>query len=247
MNESDVSVVLDHARFLVLLKPAGASMHSENGAGWVVTASAQLGMPLLPVHRLDRVTSGVLLLAKDSAAAAELAALFAAHRIEKYYLALSDKRSHKKQGRVIGDMLPARNGSWKLAHSKVQPAQTDFMSAGLGDGLRAYLLKPATGKTHQLRVALKSQGAAILGDERYGGSVADRTYLHAWALRFSAFGENFSVQAKPASGAHFLTEQMQQQLLSWQPPWVQFAASHASVLAASSTSSVATTAPGKNL
>ena len=47
------------------------------------------------------------------------------------------------------------------------------------------MLKPHTGKTHQLRVAMKSLGAPILGDTRYGGEQADRTYLHAWALEFN--------------------------------------------------------------
>lgn len=235
MSKSQLSVVLAHERFLVLMKPAGASVHSEDGAGVVVAASEQLGQPLLPVHRLDKVTSGLLLLAKDSEAAAELSALFATHAIEKYYLALSDKRSHKKQGRVEGDMLAARNGSWRLAHSKTQPAITDFVSAGLGNGLRAYLLKPSTGKTHQLRVALKSQGAAILGDDRYGGSAADRTYLHAWALHFCAFGESFAVQAAPPSGTHFMTQAVSELLARWQPPWAQFPVTTAALSAHAST------------
>jgi tRNA pseudouridine32 synthase/23S rRNA pseudouridine746 synthase len=122
----------------------------------------------------------------------------------------------------MGDMLAARNGSWRLAHTRAQPAITDFVSAGLGNGLRAYLLKPATGKTHQLRVALKSQGAPILGDARYGGAAAERTYLHAWALRFSAFGEDFALLAPPQEGEHFLASAFAELLQRWQPPWAQF-------------------------
>jgi len=61
-------------------------------------------------------------------------------------------------------MLKARRGAWKLARSKESPALTEFVSTSLGQGLRLFLLRPYTGKTHQLRVAMKSLGAPIIGD-----------------------------------------------------------------------------------
>jgi len=85
----------------------------------------------------------------------------------------------------------ARNGSWKLLRSVENPAVTQFFSFGLTPGLRLYLLKPHTGKTHQLRVALKSLGVPLLGDTRYGADKSDRAYLHAWQLAFELDGKSY--------------------------------------------------------
>lgn len=63
-------------------------------------------------------------------------------------------------------------------------------------------MQPKTGKTHQLRVAMKSLGSPILGDKLYSGSQADRVYLHAYQLDFEYENEKISVQALPTSG-HF--------------------------------------------
>ena len=70
--------------------------------------------------------------------------------------------------------------------------------------MRLFRIRPETGKTHQIRVALKSVSAPILGDERYGGSAADRGYLHAWRLSFEHDGELFDIALPPAEGALFL-------------------------------------------
>ncbi|MCH8539053.1 MAG: RNA pseudouridine synthase [Alkalimonas sp.] len=205
--------------WVALHKPAGVSFHSESGPGLVVQAEQQLGMKLYPVHRLDKVTSGVLLLATSSAAAAELAALFAEQRIEKYYLALSADKPKSKQGWVKGDMAAARRGAWKLLHSQRQPAVSYFVSQGFTElPFRAFLIKPWTGKTHQIRVALKSIGAAILGDELYGSPLADRVYLHAYALCFSWRGQPVQLCCWPETGVEF--DRLQHHIDSrWASPW----------------------------
>jgi len=61
-------------------------------------------------------------------------------------------------------------------------------------------LQPKTGKTHQLRVAMKSLGSPILGDNLYSGNQSDRVYLHAYQLEFDYQNEHFCVQALPESG-----------------------------------------------
>ena len=71
------------------------------------------------------------------------------------------------------------------------------MSHSLAPNLRLFILYPKTGKTHQIRVAMKSLGSPILGDELYGGEVADRTYLHAYQLSFDYFGEAVHISASP--------------------------------------------------
>lgn len=213
--------VLQHKDFLVLNKPAGLSFHSEFEPGLVALAEAQLGEKLYAVHRLDKGTSGLILLARSSEAAAQLSALFANGAIDKWYLALSGGKPKKKQGWVKGDMVQARRSAWMLTTAQSNPAISYFISAGLADaGRRAYLVKPYTGKTHQVRVALKSVGAALLGDELYKGGQADRLYLHAYALGFDWQGQRMELLLKPDQGDFFTSPALQQLLdQAWAKPW----------------------------
>ena len=66
------------------------------------------------------------------------------------------------------------------------------------------MVLPRTGKTHQIRVALKSLGAPILGDRLYAGTPADRVYLHAWRLCFPFRGESLRFESLPAHGDQFM-------------------------------------------
>lgn len=190
--------------FVVVNKPAGLSVQCEpSQPGCVALLKSLLQADQLhPVHRLDKVTSGLLLVARTQSANRQLSLLFQLGKVEKYYYALSAKRPAKKQGSVMGDMCAARNGSWKLLRSQLNPAFTQFFCRGL-QGLRLFTLKPYTGKTHQLRVALKSLGAPILGDSRYGGQAADRVYLHAAALNFCYGERRYTFYQAPDNGKHF--------------------------------------------
>lgn len=154
-------------------------------------------------HRLDKVTSGLLLLARTPQANQQLSMQFQARETQKYYLAIAKGKPSKKQGLVVGDMQKVRRGSWRLLRSQTNPAVTQFFSVALGEGYRLYLLKPLTGKTHQLRVVMKSLGCPIVGDERYGGEQADRTYLHAYALQFNWSQQVISHTLLPDMGAHW--------------------------------------------
>ncbi|WP_338590660.1 TIGR01621 family pseudouridine synthase [Shewanella khirikhana] len=197
-------LIQDEADFIVIDKAPGVHFHSQDGsAGVVATAEARLGLKLYPVHRLDTLTSGLIILAKSSEAAADFTELFSRHGVQKYYLALAKGKPKKKQGKVAGDMAKARRSQHKLLRTMENPAVTQFFSASVDEGLRAYLLKPLTGKTHQLRVALASLGTPILGDELYGAEAADRGYLHAWQLYFCFRGQHFHIQSGHPPGAQF--------------------------------------------
>lgn len=219
--------------FLVISKPESLNFHCQTDSlgdiekGIVVLVKEQFELDeCYPVHRLDKMTSGILLFALNKAAAQIFQQLFEQHAIEKYYLALSDKKPKKKQGWVLGDMAPARRGSWKLLPSKHNPAKTQFLSFSVSPGLRLYLLKPYTGKTHQLRVAMKSIGVPIIGDVRYGDAVNakqfDRGYLHAFAIRFVFNGQPYSFVDMPHEGSLFLTEQIIPLLAKLSEPWLAF-------------------------
>lgn len=216
-------IVAEEEDFVVIDKMAGVSVHRDGEAtGLVAEVAAQLGLPrLYLVHRLDRITSGLLLLAKSAAACADLAALFAARAVEKYYVGLTDRKPAKKQGLVRGDMVRSRRGSWRLGHTCNNPAVTRFFSGAPAPGLRLLLLRPETGKTHQLRVALKSLGAPLLGDTRYGGAPSDRGYLHAMALRFTWRGSQRTFVSPPQTGEWFLHPAVVQMVATWSEPWCQ--------------------------
>ncbi|AWL12445.1 tRNA pseudouridine(32) synthase [Saliniradius amylolyticus] len=220
---SQNDLIFQHPDFVVLNKPAGLGMHRQHGNPGLVCELAELTgeSDWFLVHRLDKVTSGLLLVARHSEAAAELAQLFAERQIEKYYLALSAQKPHKKQGRIIGDMEKARRGQWKLTASRQAPAVTQFFSQSLAPGVRAFLLKPHTGKTHQLRVAMKSLSSPILGDDLYGGHKADRTYLHAYALRFRYQQHDYEFYQPARTGEHFDLLNQQLDSLGYRLPWQQ--------------------------
>jgi len=196
------SIVENHPEFIVVSKWHDACIHTE-GDELGVIAQLKKDLQLLnifPVHRLDKVTSGLLLCAKNKAAASELSQLFQGRKVEKYYLAVSDKKPKKKQGLISGDMEKARRGSWKLCHSNHNPAVTQFFSAALTCGQRLFLLKPSTGKTHQLRVALKSIGSPISGDRLYGHPLPrdEGVCLHAYVLGFEYQGKQYRYQQAPS-------------------------------------------------
>lgn len=219
-------IVYDHSSFVVVSKPAGTNFHSEEEAGFVVQVSEQLGIPLFPVHRLDKMTSGLVILAKNSETAAVFGKMFENRYIEKYYLAISMRKPKKKMGWIKGDMGSARRGDYKLLPTMNNPAITQFVSCALRTHERFFLIKPHTGKTHQIRVALKSLGSPIAGDERYAQAdearKEERGYLHAYALRFTLNGEKFAFVSSLDEGERFISAECKAQLETWNKPWELF-------------------------
>ena len=215
-----IEVVYEHDDWLLCHKPCGVNFHSEDEMpGFVELMRAQTSIPLWPVHRLDKATSGLILLAKSQQACATLSKLFSDKKIEKFYLSICGNTLKKKQGKVAGDMAKARRGSFKLLKTQENPAITQFISTSLLPGFRLCLLKPKTGKTHQLRVMMKSLGAAILGDKRYSGPESDRLYLHAYALKFIYDNEEYEFIELPKSGQLFMSSEFLLEVGNWTSPW----------------------------
>ena len=109
-------------------------------------------------------------------------------------------------------MEKSRRSMWKLTRSPDNLAITQFFSYSLGEGKRLFVVKPKTGKTHQIRVALKSIGSAICGDPIYATEEAfryDRGYLHAYQIQFMYENQSFVFMAKPDVGEMFLSEPCQ--------------------------------------
>jgi tRNA pseudouridine32 synthase/23S rRNA pseudouridine746 synthase len=199
--ETKPTIVADQPDFWVVNKPIGWTVQRDEQAPSVLQwLEETYGAKVYPVHRLDKPTSGLLLVAKTTVGNRALSQAFAERGVEKTYLALSDKKPLKKQGWVKGDMAVSRRSQWKLLRTLVNPAVTQFTSTLLANGLRGFILHPKTGKTHQLRVALKSLGCPILGDSLYAGSASDRVYLHAWKIAFQFQDTQYQYQIDPTDG-----------------------------------------------
>lgn len=217
-------VVADTAEFILIYKKPNVSFHSESGdAGLFETVKQQEQLTeLYPVHRLDKITSGLLVMAKTAEVNQALTEQFRLRQVEKYYVAISYKKPKKKEGLIKGDMAPARRGAWKLLSSQQNPATTQFFNKGIGDGKRLFIVKPHTGKTHQIRVALKSLGSPILGDELYGDSTSDgeRAYLHAYSIAFKLAGQTYRYAEFPREGGEFLSQAFHAAMVEYQQPWL---------------------------
>lgn len=221
MTHTVFSVIHEHDDFIVVDKHMPMEFHcNRDGVGLHEHLKQTLGLSeLFPVHRLDKETTGLLLFAKHKHSAVALNALFTQRKIDKYYIALSASQPKKKQGTIKGDMAASRRGNYKLLPTCESPAVTQFKSASVdvaytknvcdarSDFLKIFLLKPKTGKTHQLRVALKSISAPVLGDARYAvgqEQQSDRMYLHAYQLLFDWKGERCVFTSHPNLGTWFM-------------------------------------------
>ena len=145
------------------------------------------------VHRLDRDTSGVLVLARSAPAAARLGKLFRGRRVTKLYWALVVGDPDREEGRIDLALAkrPGPRGEQMAGDAHGQAAVTDFKLIDRVGRQAAWLaLRPLTGRTHQLRVHCAAMGTPILGDGKYGGGdaflagddISKALHLHARSL-----------------------------------------------------------------
>ena len=160
---------------LVIDKPAGLPVHRGPKGGPNLESSfdaLRFGLPRPPVlaHRLDRDTSGCLVLGRHRKATASLGLLFKHGRISKTYWAVVEGGPAQEEGTI--DMpLGRRNverGWWQKVDPEGQPSVSKWKVMGRGAGLTWLTLEPVTGRTHQLRVHCSAMGWPIVGDAVYG-------------------------------------------------------------------------------
>ena len=177
------------ANLLVLDKPAGIPVHAGRGAAVETVGdwldALRFGLPKAPelAHRLDRDTSGCLVLGRHRQALIRLADLFKANEVAKTYWAIVEGGPPADEGTI--DLPLARRSpdprNWQMrADPSGKPALTRWRVLGREAG-RAWLeLSPETGRTHQLRVHCAASGWPIAGDRIYGTSApGDGLRLHA--------------------------------------------------------------------
>ncbi|OGB31331.1 MAG: ribosomal large subunit pseudouridine synthase C [Burkholderiales bacterium RIFCSPLOWO2_12_FULL_61_40] len=240
----DFPVLFEDDHFLAINKPAGVAVHGGSGVSFGVIEQLRMARPqakfLELVHRLDRETSGILLVAKKRSALKNLQDQFRERETGKTYLALVlgrwpsnkkvlDKPLHKylidsKDGavgagerrvKVVGKDDPDGMPSLTLVKIRAAsgagavPVQNPVQLARRDYSLLEVTIK--TGRTHQIRVHLASEGMPIVGDDKYGdfecnkllargsGSEAlKRMFLHAWRLQCNhpATGERLELKAE---------------------------------------------------
>ncbi|WP_126401706.1 RluA family pseudouridine synthase [Blastochloris tepida] len=161
---------------LVLDKPAGLPVHAGPKGGQSLEQlfdALRFGLPRAPAlaHRLDKDTSGCLVLGRHRKALARLGALFKAGRIAKTYWAVVEGGPEADEGLIdlpLATREPGR-GWWMKVDAAGLPSQTRFRVRGRSpSGLTWLELEPLTGRTHQLRVHCAAMGFPILGDAVYG-------------------------------------------------------------------------------
>ena len=234
----EFSILLEDEHLLAIDKPAGVAVHGGSGVSFGVIEQLRRARPqakfLELVHRLDRETSGVLLLAKKRSALTRLQDQFRERETGKTYLALvvgnwpANKKVLDKP--LVKFLLPLQAG----AQGSEGERRVRVTSKDDPDGMKSVtLVKVAqkvlidgaaytqlevtikTGRTHQIRVHLASEGYPIAGDDKYGNFDQNRLlqkqglkrmYLHAWQLQFNhpATGDRCELRAElPADLAPF--------------------------------------------
>jgi 23S rRNA pseudouridine955/2504/2580 synthase len=232
-------ILFEDEHLIALDKPAGVAVHGGSGVSFGVIEQLRRARPqakfLELVHRLDRDTSGILLVAKKRSALTELQDQFRERETGKTYLALvvgkwpANKKVLDKP--LVKYLLPGRNGPDGLIEGErrvkvtakddpegmksltlVKVAQRVEIHSGEFTLLEVTL---KTGRTHQIRVHLASEGFPIAGDDKYGGFERNkallkqglkRMFLHAWRLQFN----------HPATGGRIeLRSELPEELVAW--------------------------------
>jgi len=174
-----LTILYEDDAIVVCNKPAGMLSDNRN-------------FPAKLVHRLDKETSGVLILAKTESVCDKMIEAFAQRRVKKEYLAIVDGAVLKKEGKIVSRLAKKHSYEGQTIYASAlqgEEAITHWKCLGVGKKESLLLCEPVTGRTHQLRVHLKEMGHPILGDTQYAKKFSSplsvhRQMLHAYRISF---------------------------------------------------------------
>jgi tRNA pseudouridine32 synthase/23S rRNA pseudouridine746 synthase len=204
------------ALMLIIDKPAGLAVHPGPKGGpnlEDLLDGLRFGLPRRPelAHRLDRDTSGCLVLGRHHRALRRLGRLFAAGRVDKTYWAVVEGTPPEAQGQI--DLPLGRRdrqrGWWMKVDPDGLPSTTEYRVLGRADPLTWLELRPLTGRTHQLRVHLAASGCPVRGDPIYGHGHpvvpnGPRLHLHARAIAVPLYANRPPIAVTAPPPAHML-------------------------------------------
>jgi tRNA pseudouridine32 synthase/23S rRNA pseudouridine746 synthase len=224
MQIRDGGVVYEDDAVLVLNKPAGLAVMGERHETDLVRLAEDAGEKLYPAHRIDKVTSGALLLARELRLHGDLTRQFNRRSVDKVYLAVTRSAGLPERGTIELPLSVGRKNRVRVAASRAAitcdesrsywsvPPDQEFRNVRTypsvtafarlwSDGQHTLLaVHPVTGRRHQIRVHLAWIGHPIEGDPLFGKTTSDRTLLHSWHLGFDAAwadGARIHVEAPP--------------------------------------------------
>jgi 23S rRNA pseudouridine1911/1915/1917 synthase len=210
-EEIPLNVLYEDDDLIAINKPAGMSVHAGagNSHGTVVNALLARGQalsqpddPLRPgiVHRLDKETSGILLVAKNDFAHAQLSEAFRQRSIRKIYIALVQGSMEEDRGRIELPIARDPNRRTRMTAKRAgllpnsRPARTDWRVLAHIDSTSLLEIRLHTGRTHQIRVHFSALRHPVVGDTLYGAA----GQLHVGRTALPALGRNFLHAAKIA-------------------------------------------------
>lgn len=198
-------IVLEDAWLVVIDKPSGTAVHGGSGVSFGVIEALRAARPqakfLELAHRLDRDTSGLLVIAKKRSALIELHRMLREGEVEKVYLAaVEGEYRGPAEIRASLHKYVTGSGERRVAVAEAgRSAVTKVKALKRAQPFSLLELRLLTGRTHQLRVHLAHVGHPIVGDDKYGGGGAKRLLLHAarLAFRHPSTGEPVRLESPP--------------------------------------------------
>ena len=173
---TDVEIVFENDEILVINKPAGVAVQGGKDIAHPLDKelSLKLGYPVHLVHRLDRDTNGLLIVAKTAPAAAKWTKLIGGKLVSKEYIAICAGRLPKKEGTIRINIIQHGDEKNSVTHFKVL-AEKEFNFEGEKIILSKIRLKLETGRMHQIRIHLAKQNCPIAGDDKHGNFKLNKT------------------------------------------------------------------------